>query len=255
MSTSDPIAMHLANPLSGASAGMGQGAGQAQPSSTTVNVAPAHGGALTSATTPPEPSQTDLGNVVALGLVAMVVIGALMALWRQFRAASETRQTARQDETSGGGVGVAQDQAHVAGWFAAGVAAIWAAITWRTADHQGESFGSSAFWDDSGPCQQNQNPQASLADAGMAAPAIEIQQINPASGLPMVGGTGGLDVAGNPYGVGTQGFGDGDRHHSESLGHDWSSPNSSHDGWGSSWSDHGSSSFDWGSNSSSGLWN
>lgn len=36
---------------------------------------------------------------------------------------------------------------------------------------------------------------------GSFSPGLEACPINPATGLPMVGGCGGFDVAGNPYGV------------------------------------------------------
>ena len=56
--------------------------------------------------------------------------------------------------------------------------------------------------------------------------------INPASGLPMVGGCGGLDVAGNPYGMNQDSWS-----HSTS----WDSPSSDSSSWGSgigsSWDD------------------
>lgn len=41
--------------------------------------------------------------------------------------------------------------------------------------------------------------------------SIQMDAINPANGLPMVGGIGGLDVAGNPYGF-------------DDLHDNWSSP-------------------------------
>lgn len=47
--------------------------------------------------------------------------------------------------------------------------------------------------------------------------------INPATGLPMVGGCGGVDVEGNPYGA--------DLHHDDTWGTSWES------GIGSSWGD------------------
>ena len=57
--------------------------------------------------------------------------------------------------------------------------------------------------------------------------------INPASGLPMVGGCGGVDVVGNPYGINMQ----------ESWSHttSWDSSSSEFSSWdsgmGSSWDD------------------
>lgn len=57
--------------------------------------------------------------------------------------------------------------------------------------------------------------------------------INPASGLPMIGGCGGVDVAGNPYGT--------DLHDSWPHASDWDSPSSFSSNWdsgiGSSWND------------------
>jgi hypothetical protein len=51
-------------------------------------------------------------------------------------------------------------------------------------------------------------------------------RINPATGLPMIGGIGGMDVQGNPYGTDLHG------HHRHSSTHDgWSSSSSDHDDW------------------------
>jgi hypothetical protein len=68
----------------------------------------------------------------------------------------------------------------------------------------------------------------------------EPTRINPATGLPMIGG-GGVDVQGNPYGTDLQ-----DHHHHSSTHDSWSSSSSDHDDWwrwGSSGSS--SSSNDW----------
>lgn len=75
-------------------------------------------------------------------------------------------------------------------------------------------------------------------DFGASSSDIHGCDINPASGLPMVGDCGGLDVAGNPYGTNL---------HSDS----WSSPSSDFcdDSWSSSSLD-SSSSWDGGTGSS-----
>lgn len=72
--------------------------------------------------------------------------------------------------------------------------------------------------------------------ASPAAPALDDTYctINPATGLPMVGGCGGVDVGGNPYGMDPM-------HHDTDTwrGMDWSS-GANHDSWdsgSSSWND------------------
>lgn len=60
--------------------------------------------------------------------------------------------------------------------------------------------------------------------------------VNPATGLPMVGGGAGVDVAGNPFGIDV---------HARHTGSGWHDSGSSHDNWADngSWSD-GSSGWD-----------
>lgn len=76
--------------------------------------------------------------------------------------------------------------------------------------------------------------------------AQEERAINPATGLPMIGGIGGLDVDGNAYGSSA----DEDWHDSSSSSDDWHSSSSSSDDWASSsfsddsWSSTSSNSWD-----------
>ncbi|MGC9458080.1 MAG: hypothetical protein ACP5DC_11240 [Halothiobacillaceae bacterium] len=70
-------------------------------------------------------------------------------------------------------------------------------------------------------------------------------EINPATGLPMIGGQGGVDSAGNPYGSSEYGFYPSDLDHSGGLDSNMDSSDTSWDssGWdGSDWG--GGSGFD-----------
>lgn len=59
-----------------------------------------------------------------------------------------------------------------------------------------------------------------------APPPIEPVEINPATGLPMTGGIGGVDVGGNPYG-----HDDHVAHSTHDHWNDWSNPAGGHDSW------------------------
>ena len=60
------------------------------------------------------------------------------------------------------------------------------------------------------------------ADITEAAPPIEPVEINPATGLPMAGGIGSVDVGGNPYGT--------DLHRAyDDHWNDWSNPAGGYD--------------------------
>lgn len=79
-----------------------------------------------------------------------------------------------------------------------------------------------------------------------------ITKINPATGLPMCGGIGGFDVAGNPYGFDNSSTFDDCSSASGSMFDDCSSSSSSmFDDWGSSSCSSSSSFDDWSSSSSS----
>ena len=73
-----------------------------------------------------------------------------------------------------------------------------------------------------------------------APPPIEPVEINPATGLPMTGGIGGVDVGGNPYGTDLHrshddhvwsAYDDHAHHRTHDRWNDWSSPTSGHDSW------------------------
>lgn len=89
-------------------------------------------------------------------------------------------------------------------------------------------------WFRSPSCSDTTGPDTCLSDGDGCA-------INPATGLPMVGGCGGVDVAGNPWGT--------DLHHDDAwsspeisgLDDDWSSPSGWDDPFASSWDSGGSS--------------
>ena len=73
-----------------------------------------------------------------------------------------------------------------------------------------------------------------------APPPIEPVEINPATGLPMTGGIGGVDVAGNPYGHDFSrshedhvwsAYDDHTAHSTHDHWNDWLNPAGGHDSW------------------------
>lgn len=67
--------------------------------------------------------------------------------------------------------------------------------------------------------------------ASEAPPPIEPVEINPATGLPMTGGIGSVDVGGNPYGIDLHRHEDYAHHLTHDHWNDWSSPAGGHDSW------------------------
>lgn len=88
-------------------------------------------------------------------------------------------------------------------------------------DNDFTSPSTSLFDDDS------MNTSSSLFDHSWDTDESSITHVNPATGLPMCGGIGGVDVAGNPYGFNN----DDCSSTSTSMFDDWSSSGSSFNDW------------------------